>query len=208
VPVRLILFHLGDFKSLFGTLNFLSLTGLKKTNASEAQAALAGVMLAESHAAAPRPAAHPPVPFHQWIAHQTERRDAVADIARDVVDDIIESRRKLKEQRIDHRHTLEIRPPRNEEERLSLEKTFAKEKEELRRSRCPRRNVRLSQQSQQWIRFLDMRGAHAAAKEAFNKAFAEYRSAMARVGYHEQTASDTNSPHARNRQRVVKVFHS
>ena len=166
----------------------------KQTNVSERCAvALAGVMLAESHAAAPRPAAHPPVAFHQWIAHQTERGDAVADIARDVVDDIIESRRKLKEQRIEHRHTLEIRPPRNEEARLSLERTFAKEKEELRRSRCPRRNVRLSQQSQQWIRFLEMRGAHAAAKEAFKKAFAEYRSAMARVGYHEQAVSDTDS---------------
>jgi hypothetical protein len=168
----------------------------KQTPLKRSAAALAGVMLAESHAAAPRPAAHPPLPFHQWIAGQTERGDAVADIARDVVDDIIESRRKLKEQRIEHRHILEIRPPRNEEARLSLERTFAKEKEELRRSRCPRRNVRFSQQSQQWIRFLEVRGAHAAAKEAFKKAFAEYRSAMARVGYHEQAASDSASDSA------------
>jgi hypothetical protein len=160
----------------------------KQTPLKRSAAALAGMMLAESHAAAPRRAAHPPIAFHRWIAGQTERGDAVADIARDVVDDIIESRRKLKDQRIEHRHTLEIRP---QEKRLSLEKTFAKEKEELRRSRCPRRNVRLSQQSQQWIRFLEMRGAHAAAKEAFKKAFAEYRSAMERAGYHEQAAGDS-----------------
>ena len=152
-------------------------------------------MLVGPPADAPGRAAHPPIAFHQWIAGQTERRDPVGDMARNVVDDISESRRKLKEQMIDHRHTLEIRPPRNEEEQLSWEKKVGKDKLELRRSRCPRRNVRFSQQSQQWIRFLSRRGACEAAKEAFDEAFAEYRSAMARVGYHEQAKKCSQHTH-------------
>jgi hypothetical protein len=162
--------------------------GLKKQKSlKHISAAVIGIDLPELPAAATGRAAHPPIAFHKWIAGQTERCDPVGDVALDVVEDIRESRRKLKEERLEMRQGLfPYLAPCNEEEQLSLKKTVAKYKEEWRWSRCPRRKVRFSQQLQQWIWHLSSLGACEGAKEAFNEAFTEYSSAMARLGYHEQ----------------------